>query len=422
MNGIFVSKASNTITDAIQGVTLSLLKAPTTAPATVTVARDTSKASASVAGFVKAYNDLNTTLKNASAYDPTTKKGAVLQGDSTVRTLQTQVRAVLNTPISSTGGSFTNLSQIGVSFQKDGTLALDSTKLNTAISNNFSDIAALFATVGKASDSLVAYNSVTTSTKQGSYAINVGTLATQGSNIGNVDLNAAAPITIAPGTTINATLDGISASVALAAGTTYTSSQLAAMIQSAINGTSAFSVLGSSVAATINAVSGLMTLTSSRYGSASTISMTDGTGTPVANFGMGGAGTLGVDVAGTIDGVAATGSGQFLTATAGDATGLKIQINGGATGARGKVNYSQGYAYALNQLSTSLLANNGLLDTATKGINSSITDIGKQRDALNVRLADTQTRLTKQYSTLDTMLSSMGSTMNYLSQQLAKLP
>lgn len=421
VNGIAVSKASNTITDAIQDVTLNLLNAPTTTPISVTVARDTTTASASVASFVKAYNDLNTALKNASAYDPTTKQGAILQGDATVLGIQSQVRAALGIPVSNPGGSITTLSQIGVAFQKDGSLALDTTKLNTAISNNFSDVAALFATVSKASDSLVAYSSATASTKPGNYAVDITTLATQGNSTGNVNLNAGST-TIAASTTMGVTLDGTTASVALAAGT-YTATQLAAMIQSAINGTSVFSSAGSAVTATING-SGFMSITSNRYGSASNISLASGAGTPVANF-MGAAPpapTAGVDVAGTINGAAATGSGQFLTSIAGNATGLKIQVNGGTTGARGAVTYSQGYAYALNQLSTSLLADNGPLDGKTKGINSSITDIGKQRDELNTRLAATQAQLTKQYSALDVMLSSMNQTSTYLTQQLANLP
>lgn len=419
VNGIAVSKASNTVTDVIQGVTLNLLKTTTT-PASITVASNTSTVTASVTAFVKAYNDLNNTLKSVSAYNPATKTGAALQGDATVRNLQTQVRAVMNTAVSNAGGSLTTLSQVGVTFQSDGTLALDTAKLNTAITNNFSDIAALFAKVGKASDSLVTYIS---GTPPGSYAVHVDSLAAQGSKVGTTILGA---ITIAAGDKIDVTLDGTIATVSLTAGVGYTPAALAAMVQSAINGTSAFSSLGSSVAATIDGT-GHMNITSNRYGSASNISMTDnGLTTFVADTGMGGAGTAGADVVGTIDGQAATGSGQFLTAT-GNAAGLKIQINGGAFGAgpagdRGTVNASQGYAYNLSQLSTTLLASGGPLDSQTTGINSGIKDIGKQRDALNVRLANIQANYTKQFSALDMMLSGMNTTSNYLTQQLANLP
>ena len=58
--------------------------------------------------------------------------------------------------------------------------------------------------------------------------------------------------------------------------------------------------------------------------------------------------TTGLDVAGTIDGQVSTGSGQSLTSGGGSSSGLKLLINGGALGARGTVNYSQGYANGLH--------------------------------------------------------------------------
>jgi len=417
LNGIDVTKTSNTITDAIQGVTLNLLKPA--AAANITVTNDTSAVNAAATDFVKAFNDLNTALRSNSSYNAATKKGGVLQGDSIVRTLQTQIRAILGTAVSNTGGSLTTLSQVGVAFQLDGTLKLDATKLNTAISNNFNDIKSLFAAVGSATDSLVAYSSATTTTKPGSYAVNITQMATQGSNVGTVALGGST--TVAAGTTINITLDGKTATaIPLTAGVGYTNAALAAMVQSAINGVSAFSALGSSVTATIDGANHL-SITSNRYGSASKISMTDNAGTFVSTATGMGAGTAGVDVAGTINGGTAIGSGQFLTSTAGNATDLKIQISGGAVGARGTVNYSRGYAYLLNQLATSMLASGGPLDSKTNGINTSITSIGKQRDALNLRLANLQKTYTKQFSALDGMLGSMNSTSAFLTQQLAKL-
>jgi flagellar hook-associated protein 2 len=70
------------------------------------------------------------------------------------------------------------LSQVGISFQKDGSLALDSSKLDKAISANFGDIAGLFSAIGKASDSNVAFTS-STATKPGSYDLTITTMASQ---------------------------------------------------------------------------------------------------------------------------------------------------------------------------------------------------------------------------------------------------
>jgi len=144
VNGVAVSKDSNSISDVIHGVTLNLLK-ETTTPVKLTVARDTSTISTSVASLVKAYNDLAEIFKTETAYDPAAKKGATLQGDFTVRNLQAQIRSILSSAVSGTSGALNTLSDVGVSFQKDGTLKLDQTKLDTAMKDHFADIAILFS-------------------------------------------------------------------------------------------------------------------------------------------------------------------------------------------------------------------------------------------------------------------------------------
>lgn len=418
VNGISITSKKNTVTDAIQGVTLNLLKAGTS---TVSVVRDTASVKAAVNGFVKAYNDINKTLKSLTGYDAATKTGGPLIGDATTRTIETRIRQAINTSISELTGSFKTLSDIGVTFQKDGTLAVDSTKLDNAVANNLQDVSALFAAMGTTTDSLVDYVSSTSATKAGSYAVNVTTLATQGSQVGNADLNAGSTV-IDPGTKLSVTLDGTTASVALTAGT-YTAAQLASMVQSAINGTSAFSALSSSVTATING-SGYLSITSSRFGSASNLTISSDTGTSSDTlFGAAPTSTAGVDVAGTIGGVAATGSGQSLTgATGSDAEGLKVTIKGSSTGDRGTINFSRGYAYRLDELVNTFLGSSGLVTGRTDGINNSIKDIDKAREALNTRLVKTEQRYRAQFLALDKLISSMSTTSSYLQQQLSNLP
>ncbi|MFC6521250.1 flagellar filament capping protein FliD [Undibacterium arcticum] len=137
-------------------------------------------------------------------------------------------------------------------------------------------------------------------------------------------------------------------------------------------------------------------------------------GTPVA--------AAGIDVAGTINGLAATGSGQTLSGALGSATeGLKLQVTGGLTGPRGSINMSQGYAYKLNKLVDNYVGSAGLIAGKSKGINSSIDSIGKSRDSLNLRLAAIEKRYRAQFNALDAAISSMNSTSTFLTQQLAQL-
>lgn len=416
IDGIAMTKSTNSISDAIQGITLNLAKIGTTK---LTVAKDMSTVSTAVQAFVTAYNSVAKSIKDLNSYDSSTKKGGVLLGDSTALSIQTKLRGIASSALTGTGGAYNTLSQIGVAFQKDGTLALDSAKLQNAMNSNFGDIAGLFAALGRPTDSLVSYASSTTNTKPGAYALNVTQLATKGGVTGIAGPNTT--ITAGLNDTLNVAVDGVNVTVTLAEGAYADAASLAAEVQSKINGASAFSSAGISVKASLSG-DGYMMLTSNRYGSASNVSVTGGNGSTDLMGDISVLGAAGLDVTGTINGVAAAGSGQYLTgATGNDAEGLKVQILGGALGSRGTVNFSQGFAYQFNSLSTTLLASGGTLSSRTAGINASIKDIGVRRDALNRRLVDIEARYRKQFSNLDQMMSSMLKTSNYLTQQFANM-
>ena len=414
VNGVSVTSATNSFSDTIEGVSLTAIKV---GAATLSVGRDTAGATSAVASFVKSYNDLNATLANLTKFDATTKTGGVLIGEATVRTVQSQVRSVLTASLSglSTGG-YQTLSQIGLSFQRDGSLSIDSTKLTAALTTNGDDVAALFSAVGGPTDSLVHFSSSTAATKAGAYAVNITQLATQGKLAGF----APAGLTITAGVNdqLSVSVDGISSTVQLSAGT-YTAATLAAHLQAAINGTSAFSAAGTSVSVAQSL--GTLTVTSKTYGAASLVSVA---GNGADNlFGTTPTLSNGLDVAGTINGSVATGAGQTLTGQKGSAIeGLSLDINGGIVGDRGTVNFSRGYADQVNTLITGLLGTTGALQGRTDGLNRSIGDIGKQRTAVSTRLDAIEKRYRAQFTALDQLVSSMQSTSAFLTQQLAALP
>lgn len=429
VNGIGVTKSSNTISDVIQGVTLSLLKPGAT---TVGVAQDNNAVQTGVQNFVNAYNTLNKSISDLTAYDPATGKAAILQGDYSTLSILSQVRGLLNRSITGLSGPYTSLSQIGVSFQADGTLALDGGKLQSALSGNFNAVAGLFANLGQVTDGLVSYVSAGGQTQPGQYAVSVSQLATQGVLNGATTAGLAAtngtfnaPVVLdATNNTLGVKLDGAqSATISIAQGTYTTAAQLTAAIQTAVNGDSTLQAAGSAATVSYDSGNNRLVLTSNRYGSASAVNVTAvGTNT-AATLGLGVAnGTAGVDVAGTINGAAATGSEQYLTAGSGAASGLKLQILGGALGNRGTVSYSQGYAYQLNQLAGQLLGTSGPIASRTDGINTSLKDLDSQRTSLNARLADIEAAYRRQFTALDNLISSMQATSSYLTQQLASLP
>lgn len=413
MNGVPIKSATNTVSEAIQGVTIKLLK---TGDTSLAVARDTSAIRKGIDAFVKAYNELDGGIRALTKYDAQTKQGGALVGDGAARTIQSEIRRLLGSA-AGTGASdgINTLSDIGIQFQRDGSLLVDTSKLDKALTEKYDGVAGLFGSMGAATDTAVHVATVGSKTKPGTYPVSVSTAASQAKMVGS----AAAQLVISTGTNdqLNLAVDGKSANITIPAGT-YTASSLSSLVQSLINGSSSFQADGTSVA--ITEASGVLTMVSNRYGSVSSISAS---GSAAASlFGSAPTNAAGVDVAGTINGLVGTGSGQKLTgAISSDVDGLVLDIGGTTTGSRGTVTVGNGYGKALNQLINSFLESDGVLTNRTDGINRSIQDIGKRRDALNLRLDDVEKRYRAQFTSLDTLISSMNSTSTFLTQQLAKL-
>jgi flagellar hook-associated protein 2 len=415
VNGIEVTSQTNTVNGAIEGVTLNLAKTGST---NMTVVRNTEAVTSAMNGLVKAFNDLSTTFDNLTSYDPETKQAGMLLGDSSVRNIEASIRKMLSAPTTGSNSSLKTLSQVGISISSEGKMSLDQSKLTKAMDTNLADVASLFSSLGKTTDSLVSFVSASANTPPGTHDVFIEKLATQGKLAGSI---AVTPTTLNSGNNeLTVTVDGVTTTVSLVPrATPYSPSELASQVQSAVNGASALSSAGIAVSVTIDA-SGQMNITSNKYGSESKVSVTGSAaaallGTPVA--------TDGTDVKGTIGGVAASGSGQFLTGAIGSpASGLKLQITGGAENAsRGSITFSQGYAFHLNNLMENFLGTEGLIAGRTDGIKSSIKDIGTQSERVNQRLVDVEKRYRAQFTALDVAISNMMSTSAFLTQQLAQL-
>lgn len=159
VNGIAVASDTNTVKEAIQGTTLTLVQTGTTG---LSMKANTASMKTAINDFVKAYNALQGTAKSLTAYDADTKTGAALMGDSTTRNLMNRVREVLTVPQAGGTNEVKVLNEIGVAFQKDGTLLVDSTKLDKSLESNLAGVSRLFAGngdstsgYGKQLDSLV---------------------------------------------------------------------------------------------------------------------------------------------------------------------------------------------------------------------------------------------------------------------------
>lgn len=415
LDGIPMTASSNTVTTAIQGVTLTLLKTSAAATTTaVSIARDPSGVKTAVNGFVKAYNDLVKTMKELGGYDEETKKGGILLGDSGLRGIQEQVRRLVSQRQSGASSTeLASLSDIGVSFQRDGTLAVNATKLDKVLADPTKNVGLLFATMGAANDSLISYASSTSVTKAGVYGVVLTQVPRQGSATGTADVS---NVTIGDSNkSLGVIVDGLAINITLDAGD-YTASTLAAALQSKINSDATLVAQGKSVK--VSQSDNHLSIKSNLYGASSSVAIAVAGG--YADL-FGSVTTVsGQDAAGSIGGVPATGDGQKLTGE-GDATGLQLLIEGGSVGTRGTVTFSRGLAFQLNQSIQAMLTSRGTLTSQTDGLSRSIKDLGLQREVLKDRLVDTEKRYRAQFNALDKMVAQMQQTSNYLQQQLSAL-
>ena len=148
INGIAITSASNTLTNVVDGLTMTLLKA-TTGNVDVSVVDDTASVKTAVTDFVTAFNTLASFIRTQTAYNADAKTGGPLQGDSATLALQSQLRGVLNEGSSATS-TWSRLSDIGLTMKSDGTLETSETKLGNAL-GNLPELKKLLATDGSTS-------------------------------------------------------------------------------------------------------------------------------------------------------------------------------------------------------------------------------------------------------------------------------
>ena len=145
VSGYEIHSGSNTVSNAIEGVTLTL-KAPTEEGSTVLlgVERDDAAIQDAAKKFVDAYNSLASTIKSLSRYDVSTGSAGTLLGDAMLRNIESQVRKLVSSPVSGVNGNYTTLASLGITTQADGKLQLDGVRFNAALAANPGAVSDIF--------------------------------------------------------------------------------------------------------------------------------------------------------------------------------------------------------------------------------------------------------------------------------------
>ncbi len=156
LNGLSISRPTNTISDVVDGVTLDLYT-PTTTPARLDLQRETGSIKENLQGLVTAYNDFEASMKILA--DPASKVeeyGGALANDSLLQSVRSQVRAMVTGEKKIYASTDTAQSnplnpdvyagrQVGLSIDRNGVMSLDESKLDKALSGHFDQVVTLFS-------------------------------------------------------------------------------------------------------------------------------------------------------------------------------------------------------------------------------------------------------------------------------------
>jgi flagellar hook-associated protein 2 len=188
LNGLTITRGSNTVNGVIPGLTLTLAASGS---ATVTVNQDVSALDKAANSVVSALNNVLTTINQYSTYNSASGAGPLL-GDVGLQILRNNLLNAITSP--GGGGAtqnspYTSLSTVGFNITSGGTLAFDDSKFQSAAQSDYATVAALLGKAGVASNPNVTVQG-TGSAKAGNYAIDVATNSA-GSVTGTVNGQAA---------------------------------------------------------------------------------------------------------------------------------------------------------------------------------------------------------------------------------------
>ena len=529
IDGLDITRSSNTISDALTGVTLSLKQADPTVTINMSIGVDQSVLRDNVQSFVDAYNSLQSMINSQFQFDSNTGTGGILAGDSMLTTIQNSLSSSLFKTVPGLASDRSSLVMIGVEPDVNGQLMINEDRFGTFLANDVNAIRDVFVAQGSSTNSSMTFLTNGLSTPSGSYSLNVTQAATRAVLTGSTDLTAGlaadetititdtassrqAIVSLLTGQTQSAIISALNAelstsyteqhqlSTALTAGgspatgsTTFSALGLgvtagdtitiSGTLRSGVAVSSSYSVLdpavdtiasllssiqsafNQEVAATLDA-SGNITLTdiktgdsqltvglssdnagggtlafgtdnvvtegryalsveavvsgngialqSKTYGASNAFSIVQS----VDGLGIADQSIAGTNIAGTINGLAATGSGQMLIGSSGNVDGLALSYTGTATGVVGTLTVGIGIAAALDGM-LDLYANPvfGLIHNSVSTEQVTVDDITAKITTLTDQMERQRVLLTQQFTSMQQAMATLQLSGDFLTAQ-----
>lgn len=395
VDGQLVTRASNTVSDAIEGVTLNLLAAEPGTSVNLSLVRDANVIVQKVQDFVAAYNAVKQFVATYTAESGTLARNGAL------RAMSATLTSGLLGSVTGLTGTFTTAAAAGLQHDKAGTLSLDVTKFAGYLQTDFTSVKQIFSMTGTPSDSEVMFITASTAAKPTTspYAVTITQAATQAAVTGAVwatYATAGAPDTM----TVTDASTGAVGAITLANG-----DAIATTVQK-LN--SLFATKKMQLTATVTGDSRVK-ITGTGYGTGAgfSVAYTAGAGGDgTASLGIAAQSYTGLDVAGTINGVAATGLGQSLTgATGDDSAGIVLRYTGTTARAAGTIALSIGVGGVLTSVAS------GISDALTGTAMQAATNATEQAVNLKERIAGLQRRLDMRRAALTAQFLAMESAL-----------
>ena len=428
---ISISSGSNQIEDVVPGVTLDLFSADPTKDITLNVASDTESAKTAITDFVDSFNELMKFVDEQVRFDPETEEAGPLLGNRSVTVIQDEIRSAVTDVVAGVHSDMNRLSALGISVNGSGRLSVDTSKLDAALAGNvdgttLNDIHRLFALDGITDNGGVTFVLGSTRTKESAYQVDIRQAAERASIAATNEL-AASTVVDASNDTFTITVDGkLSETLTLTHGT-YTRQQLADHLESVINSES--SLAGRQVSVSLS--NNRLVVTSDVFGSSSQVAI--GTGNALAALGFDGTEQdTGQDVVGAylVDGVeeTATGTGRLLIGTAENENTADLQVRVTLTqsqvqsGADANLTVTRGIAARLDQILSSVLDPvTGRIKAINDSFDGEIESIEASIERQNEFFEAQQQSLVAQFVALESTISELQSTGNFLAAQLAAI-
>lgn len=418
--GYSLTSSTDTFSDLLPGTNVTVTG---TGQATVTVSADAAGEASQVQSLVTAANQALSDIQSLAGYNESTKTAGPLMGSAVLQGIQEQILSIFSN-VSGTSG-LGDSGDVGITLNSDGSLSFDESTFEQAFQSNPSQVASLFTQGTTFAASEPAYAGQVSlvyagnDTDAGTYDVSISQSATQatdtGSTLSGGTVTTPETLTVTQGgqTATYSTTDGESLS-AVAAG---------------LNSAFASAGLGLSADALDGATQ--LQLTRDDYGSAQSFTVTSsaaGAGTTGLGAGAGTPVTFtGTDVQGTIDGIAATGNGQELSAPTDDPTldGLAVLVTTpGITSTTdlGSITYSPGVAQQLVTVADAASnASTGSISTAIQGLDNESTGLDSGIAMYQQIESSQQTVLQNEFANMESTLGTLKSESEMLSSQIDQL-